>query len=486
MVRVRFAPSPTGNLHIGSLRTALFNWIFAKHNKGSYILRIEDTDSLRSKKEYEENILEGLEWLGLHMDEGPEINSKYGPYRQSERFNTHIYSEYVEKLINSGCAYYCFCTDEELELERDAAQKKNITYIYSRKCLNQSREEVKKKLESKKSYTVKFKVPQSGTLSFIDLIRSEIKFDLSLISDFVLLKSDKTPSYNFAVVVDDMLMNITHVIRGEDHISNTPKQICLYNAFKVKTPHFAHLPMILGPDRSKLSKRHGATSVNEYREKGYLKETLLNYLVLLGWSAPDNHEILSINEIIKLFSLDRISRSGAIFDITKLNWMNGQYIRKMDAATLADNIKPFIAKDFTDKISAYPAEKLERIIYSFHEKLVLLTDINNLLPVYIYSMEDYKIMISQFDFSSEEKDIICSFRNELSMVDMQDLSAAKLNNILKNIQTSKGGGKGRVLKPVRFACSAEKTGPDLIEFLLITGKETLLERLNYCIDNTLT
>jgi len=269
MTRVRFAPSPTGNLHIGTLRTAIFAWLFAKQQKGSFILRIEDTDLQRSKPEYEDNIYEGLDWVKIVPDEGPKEGGEFGPYRQSERIERGLYQTYANQLLESGKAYYCFCTEEELKAERDAAIAGGKPYVYEGKYRDLSLEEAKKRVEAGDPYSIRFKLPKDGNLVYRDEIRGDISFDLALIGDFVILKSDGSPSYNFAVVIDDALMKITHVIRGEDHISNMPKQLCLFDAFGFEWPKFAHLPMILGPDKSKLSKRHGATSITDYRDEGF-------------------------------------------------------------------------------------------------------------------------------------------------------------------------------------------------------------------------
>jgi glutamyl-tRNA synthetase len=412
MTRVRFAPSPTGNLHIGSARTALFNWIFARSLKGTYILRVEDTDSERSKSEYEQNILDGLEWLGLNMDEGPGLGGDFGPYRQSERMAQGIYLEYAQKLLSQGSAYPCFCTDEEIEAERAQARSANENYLYSRKCLNLTAEQIAQKKEQGIPNSIKFKMPDTE-LEYTDLIRDKIHFDLSLFSDFVIIKSDKSPSYNFAVVVDDMLMKITHVVRGEDHISNTPKQICIYNAFNVEPPQFAHLPMILGPDRSKMSKRHGATSITEYQEMGFLSETLFNYLVLLGWGPQNDQEIMLQSEIVNQFSLERITKSGAIFDINKLKWMNGQYTRMLEKDELTKIAITYISAENKAKLEIFDLKSQSEIVYSFKEKLEVLSDINQKLLVYLYSLAEYQELIKNFTFSEQEIAVIRAFASKI-------------------------------------------------------------------------
>ena len=324
--RVRIAPSPTGWLHIGTARTALFNFLFARKNGGKFILRIEDTDKERSKKEYEENILEGLKWLNLYWDEGPDIGGPYGPYRQSERIE--IYKEYLLKLLKEEKAYYCFCSPEEIEAQKKDMALRGLTPIYSGKCRNLSKREAEEKIKRGENYVIRIKMPQKK-IKFKDLIRGEIEFDLSLIGDIVIAKSLEEPLYNFTVVVDDYLMKITHVIRGDDHISNTPKQLVLQEMLGFERPFYAHLPMILGPDRSKLSKRHGEMALTEYKKLGYLKEAMINFLALLGWHPSSDEEIFSLEELIERFSLERVQKSGAVFNHLKLDWFNSFYLKKI-------------------------------------------------------------------------------------------------------------------------------------------------------------
>ena len=329
-IRVRFAPSPTGYLHIGNVRTALFNYLFAKKHNGSFILRIEDTDFDRVKKEYEDSILENLKWLGLNWNEGPDCGGSYAPYRQSERINT--YKEYADKLLNEGRAYKCFCSGEELERKRRESLSKGLPPRYDGKCFRLSREEIASYEQKGIKPSTRFKV-KDGMIEFEDIIRGKISFKGSDIGDFVILRSDGIASYNFAAAIDDALMEITHVIRGEDHLSNTPRQILLNQAIGFDIPKFAHLSMILGPDKSRLSKRHGAESVTELKEEGYLSEAVINYLSLLGWSSEDGREIMPLTDIIKNFSLERVSKSPAVFDIKKLKWINSHYIKNKDKGT---------------------------------------------------------------------------------------------------------------------------------------------------------
>ena len=343
--KLRFAPSPTGNLHIGSVRTAIFNWVWAQSLGASLVLRIEDTDLERSKKEFENNIMEGLSWLGIQFDEGPHQTVQDMKYRQSERISEGVYQKYISQLISNENAYYCFETDEELDAEREAAKKQGVPYKYSRKSLSYSKEEVAEKLANNVPFTIRFKIPNQPTIKLHDVIRGDIAFESDLLSDFIIVKSDGNPTYNFAVVVDDYEMGITHVVRGEDHISNTPKQIMIYDAFGWPVPQFAHLPIILGADRSKLSKRHGAKSVSEYHMDGYLAEALINYLSLLGWSPPEGREILTRDELFDLFDISRINKAGAVFDTVKLTWMNKQYLAKKTDNEFLSLAKEYISKE---------------------------------------------------------------------------------------------------------------------------------------------
>jgi glutamyl-tRNA synthetase len=339
-VRVRFAPSPTGYLHVGNIRTALFNWLFAKN--GVFILRIEDTDAERSKLQYEKQIIEDLQWLGLEWNEGIERGGERGPYRQSERYS--LYQQYAQRLLDEDKAFRCFCTEEELEQVRQSQLAHNESQRYSGKCRHLSPAEVQARISSGAASTIRLRV-RPGMVGFSDLVFGRIEIDANQISDPVLLRSDSSPTYNFCCVVDDSLMKITHVVRGEGHLSNTHRQILLYEALNASIPQFAHLSTILGPDGQKLSKRHGATSIEEFRRQGYLPEALGNYLALLGWSSPnEGQEILSLDEIKQQFDLSRVQKSAAIFDTTKLDWMNRSYISRIPIDSLVERAMPFAVR----------------------------------------------------------------------------------------------------------------------------------------------
>jgi nondiscriminating glutamyl-tRNA synthetase len=326
-IRVRFAPSPTGFLHVGGARTALFNWLFARHAGGKFILRIEDTDRERSKPEYEEAILRDMRWLGLDWDEGPAIGGEKGPYFQTQRGD--LYRKQLEDLLEARNAYHCFCSPEELAADREAQLAAGKIYRYSGKCARLTADEAKEKTRNGALSAVRLRVKE-GVTTFTDIVRGQVTVNHDEIDDLVLVRRDGEPTYNFVAVVDDALMEISHVIRGDDHLPNTPKQILVYNALGFKIPQFAHIPLILGPDRAPLSKRHGASSVNEFKRQGYLPETMINYLALLGWSFDGKTEIFSKEEVIRRFSLERVVKSAAAFDYEKLQWLNGHYLRMLD------------------------------------------------------------------------------------------------------------------------------------------------------------
>jgi nondiscriminating glutamyl-tRNA synthetase len=348
-MRVRFAPSPTGQLHVGNARTALFNWLLARGSNGTFILRIEDTDVERSTRESEAAIASDLRWLGLDWDEGPDNGGPHGPYRQSERL--HLYQSYAQELLSAEAAYYCFCSREQLDAERQAAVAEGRPVKYSGTCRQLSREEVSARLTAGDQPAIRFRIPDRGEVVFTDLVRGDVRFAADVIGDPVVLRADGTPAYNFAVVVDDALMDVTHVIRGEDHLSNTPRQLLLYEALGFAAPHFAHLALVMGHDHSPLSKRHGATSVAEFRAKGYLPEAMVNYLALIGWSprahgadgrsAGDDSELMPVDELARRFSIDRVGHSPGVFDEEKLAWVNRHYLKTADPARIAQLSIPF-------------------------------------------------------------------------------------------------------------------------------------------------
>src|SRR6056297_727992 len=389
-VRVRLDPSPTGSLHVGTARAALFNYLFANQKKGKFILRIEDTDKERSKKEYEKQIIEGLKWLGINWDEGPETKGEFGPYRQSDRKNR--YKKYLKKLLDEEEAYHCFCSEEELEQMRQKQKQNGEPPRYTGKCRDLSESEVKKRLEAGESSVIRFKT-KNYEVKFEDIIRGEVSFDGKLMGDFVIAKDLDSPLYNFAVVVDDYEMKISHVIRGEDHLSNTPKQIFIYKALGIPIPKFAHLPLILGEDESKLSKRHGAVSIEEFKEKGYLPEALINFMALLGWNSGTEKEIYSMEELIENFSLERVQKSGSIFNKDKLTYINGVHIRNKSLDEITNLCLPYLKEEFLEEIEEdkynikeldqeIELETIKKIISLYHERLKLLSEITELVDFF--------------------------------------------------------------------------------------------------------
>jgi len=472
-VRVRFAPSPTGYLHIGSARTALFNFLFAKAKGGKNILRIEDTDYSRSMDEYIKDIEEGLKWLGLEWDEGPGKKGKSGPYRQSERLST--YNKYVKEILDKGSGYYCYCTDEELEKKRQEDIAKGRAPRYDGRCRKLTEGEVKKFKEEGRKPVVRFKMP--GNIVYVeDLIKGKIKFDCSLIGDFVVLKSDGSPSYNFAATVDDHLMQITHVIRGEDHISNTPKQIEIYKALGFDPPLFAHLPMILGSDRSKLSKRHGAVSVLEYKKAGYLPEAVINFIALLGWSPKDNREIMSARDLIKHFDLSGVAKSPAVFTADKLNWMNAHYIRALSDTELAERIGPYLEEAGFD---ASDTEYLKGVAASIKDNLTLLSDASRYAEIFFIEKIDYE-EIKETLYHKSTGDIISAFKERLSKLKKLDHDPINksLDEIVKELKLS----KGKVLKTLRVILTGKGSGPELWRVISLFGKDKCLKRLSSAIE----
>jgi len=343
MMRVRFAPSPTGQLHVGNARTALFNWLLARGQGGTFILRIEDTDTQRSTRDSEAGMLRDLRWLGLDWDEGPDAGGAHGPYRQSERL--HLYQSYAKELLAGGAAYHCFCSTAQLEADREQALAAGRPALYPGTCRRIAPEQAAARIAAGERPAIRFRVPKDRDVAFIDVVRGEVRFHADVIGDPVIVRADGHPAYNFAVVVDDALMEVTHVVRGEDHISNTPRQLLLYEALGFAPPAFAHLSMVLGPDHAPLSKRHGATSVGEFRAKGYLPEALVNYLALIGWSPGGGDELLPIDELARRFSLEHVGHSAGVFDEEKLAWVNRRYLKAADPRRLAELSVPYFVQD---------------------------------------------------------------------------------------------------------------------------------------------
>lgn len=459
-VRVRFAPSPTGHLHIGGARTALFNWLFARHHNGTFILRIEDTDTTRSTEEYIEAIIEGMRWLKLDWDEGP--------YRQTSRFD--IYRTYVERLLREGKAYRCYCTPEELERRRQQALAEGKQPRYDGRC-RKITEPV-----TNRPFAVRFMMPQEGQTVVNDLIKGVVEFDNSQLEDLIIMRSDGTPTYNFVVVVDDIDMKITHIIRGDDHLNNTPKQIHIYKAFGWEPPQFGHLPMILGADKTRLSKRHGATSVMAYKDMGYMPDALVNYLVRLGWSYGDQ-EVFTREELIRYFSLENIGKSAAVFNPEKLLWLNSQYIIKEDSKNLAEMVIPFLIKEgIISERQQIDIDWLSKAVNSLKERSRTLVELANSLRYYILEYVEIDPKAKEKFLKPDNIKHLSELKELLSS--LSDFTAAEIEKIFHAFAEKHGLKLGSIAQPVRVAITGGTASPGLFEVLEIVGKEKVIKRLS--------
>jgi nondiscriminating glutamyl-tRNA synthetase len=487
-IRTRFAPSPTGFLHIGGIRTALFNYLFAKSQNGKFVLRIEDTDKERSKKEYEENILEELKWLGLDWDEGPEADGKYGPYRQSEK--TVVYADYLKKLLDQNKAYYCFCSEADLEAQRQYQMSIGEAPHYNGKCANLKKEEVQKLLEAGKPSVIRFRV-EPKKVKFHDLIRGEVEFDAKLFGDVVIAKDINSPLYNFSVVIDDYEMKISHVIRGEEHLSNTPKQILLHEALNLPMPKYAHLPLILAPDRTKMSKRMGDTAVSDYKKNGYLPEAIVNFIAFLGWNPGGEKEIYSLESLNKEFQIERIQKAGAIFDIKRLDFINGFYIRQKSLTEITKLCLPYLLEGklinpdnqpLTYKITESGEEiklnSLEKIISLYKERLVKLSEITELTDFFFKDKLDYdKSLLIWKEMTDVE--IKTSLETLLKIFDKIKEGDWIKENLEKEImpEAEKTKNRGGMLWPFRAALTGKKASAGPFEVAAALGKEKSQKRI---------
>ena len=486
-VRVRIAPSPSGNLHVGTARTALFNYLFAKKNNGKFVLRIEDTDAERTSQEYIDNIFDSLKALGLNWDEGPDVGGPYGPYTQSQRFD--IYPKYAQKLLDSGFAYECFCTPEELEAEKELATQNKQAYVYSKKCENLTEAEKSKLRAEGRKPAIRFNIAkaqkafhETSMLKFDDLVKGELHMDTDLLGDFVIMKSNGTPTYNFAVVIDDMLMKISHVIRGEDHISNTFKQILIFEALGAEVPRFGHLGMILAPDRSKLSKRHGATAVSEFVEKGYLTDALINFVALLGWSPSDGQEIKTVDEIAQDFRINEISSSNSIFEYDKLNWMNSHYIKMLPIEELKEKLKPYLTKYNLNELTD---AQYTRMVEITREPLTLLSDITDAVPYFFGESVEVEPEVQSEVLDTEiSQNVLKEFVKQAKDWDFDE------ENLHEKLEAFRGQFKEQGIKPkvtmwaIRAAVTGRTRGADMTAILAILGKDKVLKRIESAIKQT--
>lgn len=468
MVRVRFAPSPTGYLHIGAARTALFNWFFARHHKGKFILRIEDTDFARSSEEMSKGILEGLKWLGMDWDEGP--------FFQSERLD--VYRNKAEELVENGSAYYCFCLPEEIQERKQGASSRGEYWEYDRRCLNLPEDEKKRFEKEGRPKAIRFLVPERE-IKYRDLVHGPISVESQNIEDFVLLRGDGLPTYHLSVVVDDIEQGITHVIRGDDHISNTPKQLLLYNVFDSPLPEFAHLALILGPDKKKLSKRHGVTSLRQFEEDGYFPQAMLNFLAQMSWSPGDKERLYSIAEMIQEFSLEKLSKGSPIFDKTKLEWLNGQWISQMKA----EELFPYVTEELK-RVSLWQAD-LASNRKSWYFKLI------DLLKERSRTIKDFAVRAQPFlsdDYSYDPSGIEKHLRDEKlgmllpllkeDILKMDDFYAGDIEHILRQRAEKEGIKAALLIHALRMLVVGTPVSPGIFEVLELIGKNKTIERMS--------
>lgn len=482
-LKVRFAPSPTGPFHIGGARSALFNWLVARHADGTFLVRIEDTDLKRSTKESEENIKDSLKWLGMNWDEGIDVGGPHGPYRQTERLD--LYKKEVQRLLDEGKAYYCYCSAEELEKSRKAQLDAGKTPIYDEHCRHLTEEEKARYEAEGRKPVVRLKVRKDGVFAFDDMVRGHVEFQAAGVGDFIIMKSDGIPVYNFAVVIDDAFMEVTHVIRAEEHLSNTPRQLAIYEALGYKPPKFGHISLILGEDHKKMSKRHGATSVTEYRNMGYLPEAVVNYLALLGWTPKGEQEIFTEEELIKQFSMKRVSSNDAVFDINKLNWINFQYMKKLDADQLYDLIVPFLVKaGYVDAtVSEEKKDWLKKVIWFMKDHIYFAGQAADELRFFFEDMpaltDEAILSIMKAETSGK---LLKAFIEDLKALETFD--QAEIKKCFNACMKAQGIKGKAAYEPTRIALTGATQGPGMFEMMELFGREKTMDRLEaalaYC------
>ncbi|MDD3000333.1 MAG: glutamate--tRNA ligase [Candidatus Riflebacteria bacterium] len=470
-VRVRFAPSPTGYLHVGGARTALFNWLYARKTGGKFILRIEDTDVERSTQESTDGLLRDLKWLGLTWDEGPEVGGAYGPYYQSERLE--IYQKYAHELMDKGYAYPCFCTEEELEAKRVKAEEEHRSVHYDRTCLKLSKEEVQKRIAAGEPYVIRVKVPEKDYV-LEDEVRGRVEWKAGTLGDFIILRSSGMPVYNFCVVVDDAAMEITHVVRAEEHLTNTHRQLILYEALGKKPPIFSHASLILGPDKSKLSKRHGATAVGQYAIDGFLPDALVNFLALLGWNEGNDREIYSVKELIEHFELNRISKSPGVFDHNKLIWMNGQHLRAMPVDQLLPMVAPVLKEAMPNDKRLDNPEILRKLIELIQVKMNLINDAVEVAKSFLTAQKPDDEEAAQLISTEKSKKLFEALAQEFEKCEwVRDGYNAAIKAAGK---TAEAKGKD-LFMPIRVKITGTCHGPDLVGILDVLGRDEVISRL---------
>lgn len=481
-VRLRFAPSPTGYLHIGGLRTALYNYLYARGQKGKFILRIEDTDRTRFVEDALENLIKVLDWSGLSYDEGPMLEDgkivekgNFGPYIQSDRKNAGIYDRYIQKLLDEDKAYYCFCSPERLDKVREEQRQKGETPRYDGHCRYLSKEEIEEKIKAKESYVIRLKLPKNLDLTFHDAIKGDITINTDEMDDQVLIKSDGFPTYHFAVVVDDHEMKISHIVRGEEWISSTPKHIFLYDAFGWPRPEYVHLPTILGSDHKKLSKRTGDVAVEQFIAKGYTQLGLINYIALVGWTPKGNQEILSMDEMIEQFDFDRVSKTGGIYDVEKLNWVNQKYITEMPLEEASREVRKYLeAEGLVDEST--PEEKIQMATEIYQNRIEHFAQVPEMMKHLFVGSKGLFFNESAKEALKEEeaKGLINLFEEKIST---HDLTEDFANGVVKSLQKETGIKGKKLWFPVRAAVVGDTSGPDFGKTLLILGKKEILARL---------
>lgn len=482
-LKVRFAPSPTGPFHIGGARSALFNWLVARHADGTFLVRIEDTDLKRSTKESEENIKDSLKWLGMNWDEGIDVGGPHGPYRQTERLD--LYKKEVQRLLDEGKAYYCYCSAEELEKSRKAQLDAGKTPIYDEHCRHLTEEEKAKYEAEGRKPVVRLKVRKDGVFAFDDMVRGHVEFQAAGVGDFIIMKSDGIPVYNFAVVIDDAFMEVTHVIRAEEHLSNTPRQLAIYEALGYKPPKFGHISLILGEDHKKMSKRHGATSVTEYRNMGYLPEAVVNYLALLGWTPKGEQEIFTEEELIKQFSMKRVSSNDAVFDINKLNWINFQYMKKLDADQLYALIFPFLVKAgyVEESVTEEKKDWLKKVIWFMKDHIYFAGQAAEELKFFFEDMpaltDEAILSILKAETSGK---LLKAFIEDLKALETFD--QAEIKKCFNACMKAQGIKGKAAYEPTRIALTGVTQGPGMFEMMELFGREKTMDRLEaalaYC------
>ncbi|WP_078433088.1 glutamate--tRNA ligase [Metabacillus halosaccharovorans] len=476
-VRVRYAPSPTGHLHIGNARTALFNYLFAKNQGGKFIIRIEDTDKKRNIAGGEESQLKYLRWLGIDWDESVDVGGEYGPYRQSER--NDIYKKYYEELLEKGLAYKCYCTEEELEKEREEQISRGETPMYSGKHANLTVEE-QKELEAKGlKASIRFRVPANKEYRFFDMVKGDISFESEGMGDFVIVKKDGTPTYNFAVAVDDHLMKISHVLRGEDHISNTPKQMMIYEAFGWEIPIFGHMTLIVNESRKKLSKRDESIIqfIEQYEELGYLPDALFNFISLLGWSPVGEEEVFTKNQLIEIFDATRLSKSPAVFDTQKLAWMNNQYIKQLEVEKLIPLALPHLVKagKVPEDMGNEEKERTNQLIALYQDQLNYGAEIIQLTELFFKEDISYDEEAKQVLEGEQVPEVLKAFQHEIKHAD--DFTAETIKGLIKAVQKTSGQKGKNLFMPIRVATTGQTHGPDLPKSIAVLGKDTVLTRI---------